>query len=141
MARGRSLVMGLPVRAAMVTDFRTLQHGDTIREAGNLLLSTSQQDFPVMHGGRVIGMLKRSALMRAMLNEGPEAYVSAAMDRDFLRLSPEMDLAEALPTMAGNVALVMEDDNLLGLLTVENLSEFFVLRQITQMQAARTQAR
>ncbi|MCI0365084.1 MAG: site-2 protease family protein, partial [Phycisphaerales bacterium] len=57
-ARGRSLTMGFPVRAAMITDFRTLQHGDTIRDAGNLLLATSQQDFPVMHGTEVIGLLK-----------------------------------------------------------------------------------
>ena len=66
-ARGRILTVGFPVRAAMVTDFRTLQHGDTIRDAGNLLLATSQQDFPVMHGGSVVGLLTRSALIRAML--------------------------------------------------------------------------
>ena len=50
--RGRILTTGFPVHAAMITDFRTLQHGDTIRDAGNLLLSTSQHDFPVMHGRR-----------------------------------------------------------------------------------------
>ena len=133
-ARGRSLVMGHPVREAMVTDFRTLQHGDTIRDAVQLLLATSQQDFPVLHGQTVIGLLKRSELMRAMLNEGPEAYVSGAMDREFVRLDPEMDLASAVSAMAGNCALVMEGERLLGMVTTENLSEFLVLRQISQIQ-------
>jgi Zn-dependent protease/CBS domain-containing protein len=136
-ARTRSLTSGFPVRAAMVTDFRTLSHGNTIREAGDLLLATSQQDFPVMHGDEVIGLLTRSTLMRAMLRDGPEAYVAGAMDRNFLRIPPEMDLATALPKLsaAGTIALVMDGDRLVGLLTAENLYEFILLRQVSQAQA------
>jgi Zn-dependent protease/CBS domain-containing protein len=135
MARGRILTVGFPARAAMVTDFRTLQHGDSIRDAGNLLLATSQQDFPVMHGGGVVGLLTRSALIRAMLSHGPDAYVAGAMDRNFVRVPPEMDLSDAFAKSIGSCALVMEEDNLLGLLTAENLSEFLVLRQINFIQA------
>lgn len=136
-ARGHSLTSGFPVRAAMITDFRTLSHGNTIREAGDLLLATSQQDFPVMHGDEVIGLLSRSALLRAMLRDGPDAYVAGAMDRNFVRLPPEMDLATALPQLsaAGAVALVMDGDRLAGLLTAENLYEFILLRQVSLAQA------
>jgi Zn-dependent protease/CBS domain-containing protein len=134
-ARGRILTVGFPVRAAMVTDFRTLQHGDTIRAAGDLLLATSQQDFPVMHGVQVVGLLTRSALMRAMISQGPDAYVAGAMDRDFVRVPPDMDLSEAFGKSSGACVLVMNEDALLGLLTAENLSEFLVLRQIGLMQA------
>ncbi len=134
-ARGRILTAGFPVRAAMVTDFRTLEHGATIRDAGDLLLATSQQDFPVMHGGLVVGLLTRAALIRAMLTQGPEAYVAGVMDRNFVRLPPDMDLSEAFPKTNGVCALVMEGDKLLGLLTAENLSEFLMLRQVTRMQA------
>jgi Zn-dependent protease/CBS domain-containing protein len=134
-ARGRILTSGFPVRAAMVTDFRTLQHGDTVRDAGNLLLATSQQDFPVMTGGSVAGLLTRAALVRAMLSQGPDAYVAGVMDRNFLRLPPDMDLSEAFVKTNGACALVMDGDNLLGLLTAENLSEFLLLRQISLIQA------
>ncbi len=79
-AKGRIFTSGYPVRAAMITDLRTLTHGQTIRDAGNLLLSTSQHDFPVMHGDAVIGILTRSALVHAMLTQGPDAYVSSAHD-------------------------------------------------------------
>jgi Zn-dependent protease/CBS domain-containing protein len=139
-ARGRLLTSGFPVRAATVTDFRTLLHGNTIRDAGDLLLATSQQDFPVMHGEEVIGLLNRSALVRAMLRDGPESYVAAAMDRDFVRISPDADLADALPKLstAGSCALVMEGDRLLGLLTAENLYEFILLRQVSLTQARGT---
>jgi Zn-dependent protease len=129
---GRTLTQGMPVRAAMITDFRTLPHGSTMREAADLLLSTSQQDFPVMHGDQVIGLLDRTAFVRGVAMEGGEAFVSAAMNRDFVRLDPEMDLAQALPALAdaGHCALVMEGDTLVGLLTPENISEFLLLRKL-----------
>jgi Zn-dependent protease/CBS domain-containing protein len=134
-AKGKLLTAGFPVRAAMVTDFRTLEHGATIRDAGDLLLATSQQDFPVMHGGAVVGLLTRAALIRAMLAQGPDAYVAGAMDRDFVRIPPDMDLSEAFTRTNGACALVMDGDTLLGLLTAENLSEFLMLRQISRMQS------
>jgi Zn-dependent protease/CBS domain-containing protein len=130
-ALGRTLTTGIPARAAMITEFHTLEHGNTVRDAANLLLSTSQQDFPVLHGGKVVGLLTRNLLLRAIAHEGPDAYVAGVMDRDFLSLSPEDDLAEILPLMAraGRCALVMDKDKLLGLLTTENLSEFLLLRR------------
>jgi CBS domain-containing protein len=131
-AMGRTLTQGIPVRAAMVTDFRTLPHGATVREAANLLLATSQQDFPVINGDQVIGLLGRTALVRAVATEGPDAYVAGVMDRDYPRLAPDTDLSEVLQVMAraGACALVMQDDKLLGLLTAENLSEFLLLRKV-----------
>lgn len=132
--RGRTLTAGYPVRAAMITEFRTLAHADTVREAGDLLLSTSQQDFPVMHGDQIVGLLTRGRLMRAMMSAGPGAYVAGAMDRDFPRLAPDQDLSEVAPVLAtgGSCALVMEGDRLLGMMTSENLSEFLMLREISQ---------
>ncbi len=129
-AKARVLTQGVPVRAAMITEVHTLPHGSTVRDAANLLLATSQQDFPVMHGTTVIGLLPRRRLLRALASEGPDAYVSGAMDRDFTRIAPDMDLTAALPSMAqtGSCALVMEEDRLVGLLTTENLSEFLLLR-------------
>jgi len=140
-AKGRMITAGFPVSAAMVTDFRTLSHGDTIRDAGNLLLATTQHDFPVMHGDAVVGLLTRSALVRAMLNQGPDGYVAGAMERNFKRVAPDTPLSEALPLVAGGpagpgCALVMDnEDHLRGILTSENLSEFILLRQASLAQA------
>ena len=125
----------------MVTDFHTLPHGSTIRDAAELLLSTSQQDFPVVLGEQVIGLLGRNALLRGMAAEGPESYVSGIMDRNFTAVAPDMDLAEAMPILAeaGTCALVMDGDRLVGLLTRENLSEFVLLRRFG-LQASTSRA-
>ena len=130
-ATGRTLTHGIPVRAAMMTEFHTLEHGKTIRDAANLLLATSQQDFPIVHGDQVVGLLGRNLLLKALAAEGPDAYVAGVMDRDFLSIEPGDDLAEVLPLMAqaGRCALVMDGDKLVGLLTTENLSEFLLLRR------------
>jgi len=131
-ARSRIFTAGYAVSSAMITDLRTLEHGATIRDAGDLLLKTSQHDFPVVHGDAVIGLLTRAALVRAMMSQGPDAYVAGAMDRDFVRVPPDMSLVDALPKLSAgaNCALVMDaEDRLVGMLTSEHLSEFVLLRQ------------
>ena len=131
-SRGRSLTQGIPVRAAMMTEYRTLAHGATIRDAANLLLSTSQQDFPVVLGDQVLGLLGRNALLRGMAQEGPDSYIAGYMEREFPSVPPDKDLADVLPLMAhaGACVLVMQDDRLLGLLSSENLSQFLLLRSV-----------
>lgn len=131
-SRRRSLSQGIPVRAAMMTEYRTLAHGSTIRDAAKLLLSTSQQDFPVLHGDQVIGLLGRNGLLRGMALEGPDSYVAQFMDREFTSVAPDTDLMGVLPLMAqgGACVLVVEDGRPLGLLSSENLSQFLLLRSV-----------
>jgi CBS domain-containing protein len=84
----------------------------------------------VMHGDQVVGLLGRNALLRGMAVDGPDSYVAGHMDRGFVSIAPDQDLAEILPLMAsaGACVLVMQDGGLLGLLTSENLSQFLLLR-------------
>lgn len=132
MAQGRILTQGIPVRAAMITDFRTLSHGNTIRDAAALLLATSQQDFPVLHGDTVVGLLGRTALVRGIAHDGPDAFVAGVMDRNFPRVEAGTDLADAIPLLSEgrSCVLVMDGDRLQGMLTSENLSEFLLLRRV-----------
>jgi Zn-dependent protease/CBS domain-containing protein len=127
----RVMTSGVPVRSAMIREFHKLTHGDTIRDAANLLLATAQKDFPVVHGDNVVGLLNRGLLLRALARQGPNTYVAGVMDREFLRLEPGMELADALSMIApsGPCALVMEGNNLVGLLNSDNLSEFVLFRR------------
>ncbi|MEP7354229.1 MAG: site-2 protease family protein [Acidobacteriota bacterium] len=131
-AVGRSVTQGIPVRATMVTEFHCLPHGATAREATELLLGTEQQEFPVMHGDQVVGLLNRKGVLKAMAGGGPEAYVASTMSRDFLSVGPDADLSEVLPLMAraGRCGVVVEEGRLIGLLPKDNLSEFLLLRRV-----------
>jgi Zn-dependent protease len=137
MYRGKALVEGLPVRAAMITEFRTLPVNATLEQAKDLLLATSQQDFPVMHGDEVVGLLSRQALLRGFAEHGPTGYVAGSMARDFPTVSPDQDLEDIAPEVqSGNqfCILVMENGNLVGMITPENLAELLVIQQLKQRE-------
>jgi Zn-dependent protease/predicted transcriptional regulator len=133
----RSAFAGLRVGDGMMTAFRTLSEGDTLGDAAAALLAGAQQDFPVLspgqsHNGAVAGMLTRSDLVRALAQSGPSAPVEQAMQRDGPVLSPGSSLQEALERMreAGVTAVpVVDGGRLVGLLTLENLTELAALRE------------
>ena len=122
---------GVPVRRAMMTDFRTLQPGDSLQRAIELIMATPQQDFPVLDDGRVQGILTSRDLMVALQKRGPDTLVEDVMRRDFLSL----DVNEMLDTALARIhaaeccmtAPVIQRDALVGLLTSENVSEFLLI--------------
>ncbi len=137
MYRGKALVEGLPVRAAMITDYRTLPVGASLGQAAELLLQTSQQDFPIVNGADVIGVLSRQNLLRGLAAHGPTGYVTEAMTREFRTVEPDGDLqavATEMQTGEHPCVLVMKDDELLGFVTLENLAELLIVRQLTNKQ-------
>lgn len=130
--RGILLMQGAIVREVMMERFESLDHGSTLREAAEKLLTSAQQDFPVLHGGQVVGLLSREQLMDAISTDGPEAYVAGAMDRDFLALAPDSSLPAIVGRLAENDyrALVFQHGRLLGMVTLDKLNEFLVLRSL-----------
>ena len=59
MTQMKAALAGIPLRRAMLTHFRTLSPTNTLGDAVDLLLTGSQQDFPVVANGRVEGILSR----------------------------------------------------------------------------------
>ncbi|HLV78688.1 MAG TPA: CBS domain-containing protein, partial [Chthonomonadaceae bacterium] len=137
--QAKTLVMGHRVREAMMREFRTLPVGATLREAADLLLAGSQQDFPILHGGEAVGVLSRSALLRGIAAEGYDSYVAGIMQRDFARVQPDDDLETVLSQgpFDGPI-LVLDNDggepSLVGLLTQENLIEFLTLTRLQRLR-------
>jgi len=122
----QSALKGLLVRDAMMTRFRTLSAGDSLGKAVEELLAGSQQDFPVVEGGRVAGVLRRNDLVRALAGGHRGTLVGEAMCRDCPTVKVTDALAQTLEFMRqGQCATVpvMTDGRLIGLLTLENVSE------------------
>jgi Zn-dependent protease/CBS domain-containing protein len=135
MYRGKAFLEGLHARDGMITDLKTLPVGATLGDAQELLLHTSQTDFPIVHGEEVVGLLSRMGLFQKLRDSGPHEYVAGAMDRDFPSAGPEEDLQDLAAEMQANqtsCVLVMEAGRLLGMVTMENLAELLILRQIMQ---------
>lgn len=138
--QSREAVEGAPVGAAMVREFHTLTNGDSLRHAAEMLLATHQQDFPVVNGDEVLGVLSRGQLLRGLAQQGESAYVSEVMSRDVVFARPTDPLEDFLMRADGvqrAPVLVLEDERLVGMLTVENLMEFLTLRQIARARSER----
>ena len=138
--RQAALGEGVPVRNAMMTDVRTLTVGNTLKEAADALLDTAQQDFPVVHGGQVQGLLTRDGLLRGLAEQGPSAYVAGAMSRQFASVGPDDDLGETLPLLQSQRSplIVLDpasEGRLLGVITGENVQEYFAVKQIVAAQS------
>ncbi|UCF18565.1 MAG: site-2 protease family protein [Gemmatimonadota bacterium] len=131
MAQMRSSLGGIPVSHAMLTDFRSLSPRDPLARAIELILAGSQQDFPVVEEGRIVGVLTRGDLLSAVARSGQSAIVADVMRRDI----QVVDALEMLETAFNRLQRgdcrtlpVMQEGRLVGLLTSENIGEFLMIR-------------
>ncbi len=132
MAQMRSAVGGIPVSKAMITDFRVLEPHDSVRRAVDYLLAGFQQDFPVVDNGRVAGVLTRSDLLHALARRGQEARVDDVMHRDIETADPRDMLEGALGRLrqrGSDTLLVVQNGQLVGLVTKDNLGELLMVQQ------------
>lgn len=128
-AVSRSLLIGRTVADAMQRNFMTLLHGDTLDHASKVLLNGSQTVFPVMAGEEVVGVLTRDDITNGMSDAGPDAYIAQSMNRTFETAGPN-DPLEPLAERMGKTrqaVLVLNGQELLGVVTMENLSEFIMV--------------
>src|SRR5262249_49443910 len=104
---------------------------DPLSRAVQLLLSSTQQDFPVVVGERVAGLLTRRNLLSALHEQGPSALVSGAMLRDVAPVDANASLEETFQRMQTDelsALPVTMGGRLAGLLTMENIAEFLMIR-------------
>ena len=126
----QSALGGLRVRDAMMTRFRTLSARDPLSRAVAELLAGSQQDFPVVEEGHVVGILRRNDLVKALAEGGRDAGVGDAMCPDCTAVSEDDDLSRTLEAMRHQgcaTAAVLANDRITGLLTLENISEVLMV--------------
>ena len=127
----RSAMSGATVASAMVTDFRTLAEDATVGTAVDVLLAGSQQDFPVVDpAGGLVGMLFRRRLIEAAATGERERPLGEAIERGGPALTEGDDLASAIERLraGGPAAPVLREGRVVGLLTLENVGEFLMLR-------------
>jgi Zn-dependent protease/CBS domain-containing protein len=122
---------GIPIRAAMQTNFTTLTTEQTLGDAVKVILEGSQHDFPVMWGDKVMGILTKSNLLAGLTQYGPEQPVSKVIDREFQTAEPNEMLETVLNRLAtapARVIPVIQNGSLVGLVTAENLGEYLMIQ-------------
>jgi Zn-dependent protease/CBS domain-containing protein len=130
----RAMSRGVPVSAAMVTQFSTLAPDAQVDEAVETLLRTSQSEFPVVDGaGRPVGLLARNDLIRALKQLGPDARVSEAMTASIPTVEHRYCLEDAFRLLQEKstpaVGVVDSSGRLVGLVTSETVGEMLMVHE------------
>jgi Zn-dependent protease/CBS domain-containing protein len=131
----RSALSGIPVRRAMITEFRTLGPQDSLRHAAEVLLAGTQQDFPIVDADRVIGILLRADLLAALAAHRHDAVVADVMRQEFALVDSHEMLDVAFTRLQqGQVHTgpVVHGGRLVGLLTMDNIGEFVAVQAALQ---------
>lgn len=126
---------GVKVREAMLTEYESLPPGATLGRAAELLLAGSQQDFPVVENGSAVGVLTRAALIQGLARAGADSTVASHSLTSLGSVDADAPLVQALGELreTGAPCLQVIDRAVpVGLLTLENATEFLMIKSAIQ---------
>lgn len=130
--RYTSVLTGYHVQDVLMHEFTTLKEEETLRKAVDLLLDTPEQRFVVVDDeNRVKGILTRNNIIQGLSEQGEDLNIRQVMNREITTFNPHTSLEHAFQTMRNQriaMAPVVENDRLLGIIDMDNINEFIMIR-------------
>ncbi len=139
MVQMQSALGGIPVQQVMITSYDTLSPTDPLERAIDRIMAGFQQDFPVVEGDRVVGVLTRAALLKALAQQGRGGLVQDVMQREFPSAAPGEMLEGVLGRMRDcecQSMPVTDRGRLVGLMCSDNVGEFLMIQAALGGRAA-----
>jgi Zn-dependent protease/predicted transcriptional regulator len=125
----RSVLETVRLEDIMLTDFATLSPADTLEDALEKAVHCLQDDFPVIRGGDMVGVVSKQKILQTLRREG-NGYVQAVMNRIFDVAQKSESLSSAFRKLsARNLSIipVVENQQLVGIVTLQNLMHSMAL--------------
>jgi len=119
----QSVLQSVRLEEVMLTDFATLSPADTLEDALEKAVHTLQDDFPVVRGSDMVGVVSKQKILEALRSEG-NGYVQAVMNRIFEVAARQESLASAFRKLSANnlsIIPVVDEQHLVGIVTLQNL--------------------
>ena len=118
-----SVLQNVRLEDVMLTDFSTLSPADTLEDALAKAVHTLQDDFPVVRGSDMVGIVSRHKILDALRADG-NAYVQSVMTRVFDVAARGESLANAFRRITSqglSMVPVVDQGRLVGIVTLQNL--------------------
>jgi Zn-dependent protease/CBS domain-containing protein len=125
----QSVLDNVRLEEVMLTDFATLSPADTLEDALDKAVHSLQDDFPVVRGSDMVGVISRQRILEALRLEG-NGYVQAVMNKLFEVSARQESLASAFRKLTSrnlSIIPVVEDQRLVGIVTLQNLMHSMAL--------------
>ncbi|HWY21044.1 MAG TPA: site-2 protease family protein [Candidatus Acidoferrum sp.] len=125
----QSVLDNVRLEEVMLTDFATLSPADTLEDALEKAVHSLQDDFPVVRGSDMVGVISRQRILEALRMEG-NGYVQAVMNKIFEVSVRQESLASAFRKLTSrnlSIIPVVEDQRLVGIITLQNLMHSMAL--------------
>ncbi len=125
----QSVLDNVRLEEVMLTDFATLSPADTLEDALDKAVHSLQDDFPVVRGSDMVGVISRQRILEALRLEG-NGYVQAVMNKLFEVSVRQESLASAFRKLTSrnlSIIPVVEDQRLVGIVTLQNLMHSMAL--------------
>ena len=126
----QSVVDTVQMKEVMLTDFATLSPSDTLADALSRCVHSLQEDFPVVRGPQLVGIVSRQRILDALRNEG-NGYVQSVMNRAFQVARPEDTLGATIRRITAGRGLslipVTESGRVVGIVSVQHLMSSMTL--------------
>jgi CBS domain-containing protein len=120
----QTVVDTVHMREVMLTDFATLSPSDTLADALVRCVHSLQEDFPVVRGPQLVGIISRQRIVEALRSEG-NGYVQAAMSKAFQVARPEDTLGTTIRHIQTGRGLslipITDSGRVVGIVSVQNL--------------------
>jgi Zn-dependent protease/CBS domain-containing protein len=132
-AQAKSAFTNARVKDAMLTHFRVLPPEAGLDTAAALFLDGSQTEVPVVDNNRLVGIITQQALIEAMARGLITQSIGSIMQPMADPVSSETTLENVLPSLQASLSgclPVLNQEQIVGLLTMRNVSEFLAFRQI-----------
>ena len=96
----RSVLETVRLEDIMLTDFATLSPADTLEDALDKAVHSLQDDFPVIRGGDMVGVVSRQKILQTLRREG-NGYVQGVMTKSFQTAQSDDSLVKTLRRIMG----------------------------------------
>ncbi|MBB6145800.1 Zn-dependent protease [Silvibacterium bohemicum] len=120
----QSVVETVRMKDVMLTEFSTMSPSDTLADALYKAIHSLQDEFPVVRGANLVGVVSKQGILQALRSDG-NGYVQSIMSRTFQVAEPEDSLGLMIRRIAGgrmSLVPIADAGRIVGIVTWQNLS-------------------
>ncbi|MBI5208243.1 MAG: CBS domain-containing protein [Candidatus Firestonebacteria bacterium] len=114
----------------MTTELHLISPEDDLKKILEYFFHGFQNDFPIIDNSKVVGILTRNRILSSIHEKGLNIKIKDIMETNYTYITPGTLLNDIYPYFSKDkheVILVIDDEKLLGIISLENISRYMMV--------------